>query len=84
MVAPTVAAADHERPHHPAAETVLCELHVRSTTMRHPDIPDALRGKYQCFTQADLNGLRGSGCDHAFADVQTGVASYMAWLALTS
>jgi ADP-L-glycero-D-manno-heptose 6-epimerase len=42
--------------------------------------PDALRGKYQCFTQADLTALRAAGCNHAFADVQTGVASYMATL----
>ena len=43
--------------------------------------PDALRGKYQCYTQADLTALRATGCDHAFADVRTGVASYMAALA---
>ena len=43
--------------------------------------PDALRGKYQCFTQADLTALRGAGCEHAFADVQTGVAAYMRELA---
>lgn len=42
--------------------------------------PDALRGKYQCYTQADLTKLRAAGCDHAFADVQTGVARYMAEL----
>ena len=42
--------------------------------------PDALRGKYQCYTQADLSALRGAGCDHVFADVQTGVAKYMAVL----
>ena len=42
--------------------------------------PEALRGKYQCFTQADLTALRAAGCDHAFADVQTGVAKYMAEL----
>ncbi len=42
--------------------------------------PDALRGKYQCFTQADLQALRATGCDHLFADVQTGVARYMAEL----
>jgi ADP-L-glycero-D-manno-heptose 6-epimerase len=39
--------------------------------------PDALRGKYQCYTQADLTALRAAGCDHAFADVATGVAAYM-------
>ena len=43
--------------------------------------PDALRGKYQCHTEADLTALRSTGCDHAFADVQTGVAAYMAALA---
>jgi ADP-L-glycero-D-manno-heptose 6-epimerase len=39
--------------------------------------PDALRGKYQCYTQADLTALRAAGCDHPFADVATGVAKYM-------
>jgi ADP-L-glycero-D-manno-heptose 6-epimerase len=43
--------------------------------------PDALRGKYQCYTQADLTALRNAGCDHAFADVATGVARYMQALA---
>jgi len=43
--------------------------------------PDALRGKYQCYTQADLTALRDAGCDHAFADVATGVARYMQALA---
>jgi len=46
--------------------------------------PDALRGKYQCFTQADLSALRGAGCDHVFADVQTGVAQYMQALSAAS
>ena len=39
--------------------------------------PDALRGKYQCYTQADLTALRATGCDHQFADVQTGVSKYV-------
>ena len=43
--------------------------------------PDALRGKYQCYTQADLTALRAAGCDHVFADVQAGVGHYMADLA---
>ena len=46
--------------------------------------PDALRGKYQCFTQADLGALRGAGCDHVFADVQTGVAQYMQALSVAA
>ncbi len=43
--------------------------------------PDALRGKYQCYTQADLTALRSTGCNHAFVDVQTGVGKYVQWLA---
>ncbi len=39
--------------------------------------PDALRGKYQCFTQADLNALRAVGCQHQFADVTAGVTQYI-------
>ena len=42
--------------------------------------PPALVGKYQSYTQADLRALRAMGCDHAFADVQSGVAAYMHWL----
>jgi ADP-L-glycero-D-manno-heptose 6-epimerase len=49
--------------------------------LEYVPFPDALRGKYQCYTQADLSALRAAGCKHAFADVQTGVASYVAWLA---
>ncbi|MBA3059192.1 MAG: ADP-glyceromanno-heptose 6-epimerase [Gammaproteobacteria bacterium] len=43
--------------------------------------PDALRGNYQSYAQADLSALRATGCDHAFADVQTGVSSYVQWMA---
>jgi ADP-L-glycero-D-manno-heptose 6-epimerase len=42
--------------------------------------PDALRGKYQCYTQADLSALRASGCEHRFTDVQSGVSKYVQWL----
>ena len=42
--------------------------------------PEALVGKYQCFTQADLSRLRSVGCDHVFADVETGVRNYVDWL----
>jgi ADP-L-glycero-D-manno-heptose 6-epimerase len=46
--------------------------------------PDALRGKYQCYTQADLTALRATGCDHQFVDVQTGVGKYVQWLSKNS
>lgn len=42
--------------------------------------PEALKGKYQSYTQADLTNLRSTGCDVPFADVATGVARYVDWL----
>src|SRR3984957_14849570 len=42
--------------------------------------PDALRGKYQCFTQADLTKLRAAGYDASFLSVQEGVDRYVRWL----
>ena len=53
---------------------------VEQGLIEYIPFPEALVGKYQSFTQADLNELRGTGCDHAFADVATGVASYFDWL----
>lgn len=43
--------------------------------------PSTLVGKYQSYTQADLSALRAAGCELPFADVATGVASYMSALA---
>ena len=42
--------------------------------------PDALRGKYQCFTQADQTKLRAAGYDAPFLSVQEGVDRYVRWL----
>ena len=54
---------------------------VADKTIEYIDFPPALVGKYQCFTEADLGRLRGTGCDHVFADVASGVARYVGWLA---
>lgn len=39
--------------------------------------PDALRGKYQSYTQADITALRDSGYAEAFLSVEQGVARYV-------
>ena len=39
--------------------------------------PDALVGKYQCHTEADLSALRAAGCEHRFASVEEGTAAYV-------
>ena len=53
---------------------------VRSGMIDYINFPEALIGKYQSYTQADLSTLRAAGCTHAFANVQSGVAAYMQWL----
>jgi ADP-L-glycero-D-manno-heptose 6-epimerase len=42
--------------------------------------PEALAGKYQSFTQADLTALRGAGYDAPFLPVAEGVERYVAEL----
>ncbi len=56
------------------------EAMVEQGLLEYIGFPDALRGKYQSYTQADLSALRATGCDHVFADVQSGVASYVEWM----
>ncbi len=54
---------------------------VRLGLVEYIPFPDALVGKYQSFTEADLTRLRATGCTHTFADVATGVEQYVGWLA---
>jgi ADP-L-glycero-D-manno-heptose 6-epimerase len=54
---------------------------VKQGFVEYIPFPDALVGKYQCFTEADLTRLRATGCPHVFADVATGVRNYVDWLA---
>ncbi|MBK9575212.1 MAG: ADP-glyceromanno-heptose 6-epimerase [Rhodoferax sp.] len=58
----------------------LADMHEQGL-LEYIPFPDALRGKYQCYTQADLTALRATGCDHVFADVQSGVSQYVHALA---
>ena len=43
--------------------------------------PEALKGKYQSFTEADLSQLRSAGYDAPFLSVEEGVGRYLPWLA---
>jgi ADP-L-glycero-D-manno-heptose 6-epimerase len=51
-----------------------------SGLVNYVPFPEALKGKYQSYTQADLTNLRSTGCDVQFADVASGVARYVDWL----
>ena len=50
---------------------------VQAGLIEYIDFPAALIGKYQCYTQANLDALRRAGCNHTFADVATGVSRYV-------
>ena len=58
----------------------LAEL-VAQGIIEYIPFPDALRGKYQSFTEADLTQLRATGYAEDFATVEEGVAKYVEWLA---
>lgn len=58
----------------------LAEL-VAAGLIEYIPFPDALKGKYQSFTQADPERLRAAGYLEAFAGVEEGVADYVNWLA---
>ncbi len=45
--------------------------------IEYAPFPEALRGSYQSFTQADLVGLRAAGYEASFRTVEEGVAQYM-------
>ena len=53
------------------------EAVVKASLIEYLDFPQALKGKYQSFTQADLSALRATGCSHAFQDVGAGVERYV-------
>lgn len=42
--------------------------------------PDHLRGRYQSYTEADIQALRSLGYDKPFKSVEVGVPLYMDWL----
>jgi ADP-L-glycero-D-manno-heptose 6-epimerase len=43
--------------------------------------PEALKGKYQSYTRADISALRGAGYAEEFATVEQGVTKYVQHLA---
>ncbi|MBL7130813.1 MAG: ADP-glyceromanno-heptose 6-epimerase [Candidatus Omnitrophica bacterium] len=44
------------------------------------DMPEAIRDKYQYFTQADLNKLQGAGVNHNFSEFSEAVKDYAGYL----
>ena len=53
---------------------------VREELIRYIPFPDALKGKYQSFTEADISRLRDAGYTGTFYDVNEGVSRYVQWM----
>ncbi len=53
---------------------------VAAGEIRYVPFPDALRGKYQAYTQADRSALEQAGMTAPFRTVETGTAEYVRWL----
>jgi len=52
----------------------------RQQLIRYIPFPEQLKGKYQSYTQADMEALRAAGYDESFLNVEQGVARYMNYL----
>ena len=57
-------------------ELSLAELHQQGI-IEYIDFPDALKGKYQSFTEADISALRAAGYDAPFLTVEEGTSRYV-------
>jgi ADP-L-glycero-D-manno-heptose 6-epimerase len=53
---------------------------VEQGIVEYVAFPEALKGKYQAFTQADLGKLRAAGYADDFASVEQGQRQYVEWL----
>ena len=56
---------------------------VEEGLIEYIPFPENLKGKYQAYTQANLEKLRTAGCDVRFKSVEEGTAKYMHYLAQT-
>ncbi|MCP5266158.1 MAG: ADP-glyceromanno-heptose 6-epimerase [Burkholderiaceae bacterium] len=53
---------------------------VADGRIEYIDFPDALKGKYQSHTCAEIGALRAAGYEAPFSTVEQGVARYVHWL----
>jgi ADP-L-glycero-D-manno-heptose 6-epimerase len=58
-------------------DALTLEQLLKSGIISYIPFPDALRGKYQSYTQADIGALRGTGYAEPFLSVEQGVEKYV-------
>jgi len=56
------------------------EAAIGQGLIEYVTFPEALKGKYQAYTQADMTQLRAAGYGQPFQSVEHGTASYVRWL----
>ena len=74
-----VAVVNSRRRHDGLAALTLDAL-IAEGLIEYVAFPEALKGKYQSFTQADIGRLRAAGYQAPFLTVEEGVARYGDWL----
>ena len=55
----------------------VCTANGAAERIEYIDMPDALRGQYQSFTQARMDRLRALGFEHQFLTLEQGVNAYI-------
>jgi ADP-L-glycero-D-manno-heptose 6-epimerase len=68
----------HAHTYNEAAQAVIEAMGRGSIDYR--DFPEVLKGKYQCFTEADTTKLLAAGYDGGFQNMKTAVAEYCRFL----
>ena len=74
-----VATVNSLRTHQGESALTLEEL-IQKELLRYIPFPAQLKGKYQSYTQADINALRASGYTEPFLNVGQGVSRYVNYL----
>jgi ADP-L-glycero-D-manno-heptose 6-epimerase len=62
------------------AAALTLEQMQQQQLLRYIPFPEQLKGKYQSYTQADMNALRAAGYDRPFLNVEQGVSRYVGHL----
>lgn len=53
---------------------------VEQRVLEYIKFPEDLISRYQCYTQANMDGLREAGFEEAFLTLEQGVSNYVDWL----
>ena len=72
----------NSRRRHDGLPALTLDLLVAEGLIEYVAFPEALKGKYQSFTQADVTKLRGAGYTAPFLSVEDGVSRYADWLSV--